>query len=119
MVQFPTVIISPLTTDRLDDNDPNYVYSKAHKVAVSIVHKNSDTPTLQDIIMVYAKAVEKMTAKNPQYGAPPAFNRVFWDGVDYSDIVEEQKSRDILQMAIIGLVLVPIAESDEIGIPNA
>ena len=119
IVQFPTVLISPLTTDRLDDDDSIYVYSKTHKIAVAIVHKNANTVDLQNTILVYAKAVEKLTAKNPRYGSPPIFNRVMWDGIDYSDIVEEQKNRDVLQMAIIGLSIVPIAESDEINIPNA
>lgn len=118
-LQFPTIFISPLSTDRLDDTDPIYAYSKAHKLAISIVHKNASTTDLQNTILVYVKAVEKLTAKNPQYGAPPVFNRVNWDGIDYGDIVDEQKSREVLQMAIIGLSIVPIAESDELNIPNA
>lgn len=120
IVQYPTILISPLNTDRLDDNDPIYVYSKEHKIAVAIVYKNANLIDLQNNILIYSKAVEKLIAKNPHLGNPPAVNRAKWDGVDYSDIVDMQKGGEVLQMAIVGLSIEPIAESDELGnIPNA
>jgi len=122
ILQYPTLVIEPNDTAKLSDDDPVYAYQKVHQMTATIIHCNVDTNILQDNILVYSKAIEKLIAKNPRLvtGGVATANRVQWNGISYSDMVAGQKDREALQKAEISILFIPIAESDELGnIENA
>ena len=118
--QFPSIFIAPTNTVRVVTLDePNYVYAKSQNIIVTVVYRNADVQMLQDTILIYCKAIEKLIVKNPQFEDPtPVFNRVEWTGIDYSDLVSGLQDKVSMQMGLVSISITPEHDADELGISN-
>lgn len=111
--QYPQIGILPINVSYNEDLG-NPAFRKAHRVAIAIINAGTQEKEIQDQLMWYCEAIENLINLTPNL-----VNRVIYSevtGIDFGEMISNQKSRLTLQVATIELKIFPQVRADEISI---